>query len=245
MNSSLSQLKNLEKNRAKDINLKELFLVIKRRIWVIVIFMLLGGTVGILQSMKPIVPLYQTSSRVIIGADEASIKTLQVIVKDSTVLDKVVKELNLKETSDVLAGKINVSSIDGSQVVSISVVDSNPVLAAKIANTTAQIFKDEVPNIVGKDYVRFLSKAEVNSAPINPKSHKKLPYYFIFGLVVGIGFGFLLESLDDTVRSERELEPILGVPVLAKISKMTNKNIKKKKQKYPNLENKGETIGYE
>src|SRR4051812_22121184 len=155
--------------RAKEINLRELFLVIKRRALVIALVTIIAGFVGYILNQSTVVPLYQSSSRIIIGADEESRTTLQVIVRDSSILDIVIKKMGLKETSDQLASKITVASVENSQVVSISVVDPNPVMASKIADTTAEIFKEEVPKIVGKDYIRFLSKAKVNPIPINPK----------------------------------------------------------------------------
>lgn len=241
---NVNQIQRQENHKVKDINLKELFLVIKRRFWVIMVITIIASIIGAYLNNLSTTPLYQTSSRIIIGADGESQKTLQVIIKDSTILDKVVKDLNLDKSSEELAGQISVASIDGSQVVSISVIDRDPILAASIADKTAQVFKDEVPNIVGEDYIRLLSNAKVNSSPINQENNNKLYLAIIAGIMVGIGFAFLIESLDDRIRSEKEIEALFGVQVLGKISKMNNRNIKKKKSGRLEIELRGETIGY-
>ena len=241
---NLSQINNPEKRKVKEINLKELYTVLKRRIWVIVIVTLIATLAGIYFSQSAKIATYQTSSRIIIGADEETRKTLQVIMKDSTILDPVVKELQLNRSSDQLAGQISVNSIDNSQVVSINVFDTNPVLAAKIADKTAEVFKQEVPNIVGKDYIRLLSRAKINPVPINQNQNNKMIIGFVFGLVAGIGLAFLLESLDDKIRSEKEIELLLGLPMLGRVSKMNKKNIKRKNNIRLDLELRGETIGY-
>jgi capsular polysaccharide biosynthesis protein len=234
---------NFEKRKAKEINLNEIYKVIKKRIGLVFILTIIAAVVGYLQDHVTITPLYQTSSRVIIGADDQARTTLQVIVKDPTILDKVVQQLKLPITSDALANEITVASIESSQVVSITVVNKDPKLAAQIANTTASVFKDEVPNIVGKDYVRLLSDAKVNPVPINPKKNNKIYMYTIVGVVLGIGLAFLLDSLDNTLRSEIEIERLLGLNVLGKVSKMNKRNLKKKKSKL-NIEVRGETIDY-
>jgi capsular polysaccharide biosynthesis protein len=234
---------NFEKKKAKEINLNELYKVIKKRIGLVLILTIIGAVAGFIQDNVTITPLYQTSSRIIIGADDQARTTLQVIVKDPTILDKVVQELKLSMTSDALANEITVASIDSSQVVSITVVNKDPRLAAQIANTTASVFKDEVPNIVGKDYVRLLSDAKVNPVPINPKNNHKIYMYTIVGFVLGIGIAFLLDSFDNTVRSEGEIERILGLNVLGKVSKMNKRNVKKKKSKL-NIGVRGETIDF-
>jgi capsular polysaccharide biosynthesis protein len=241
---NFNQIQRQENQKVKDINLKELFLVIKRRFWVIMVITTIASIIGAYLNNTSITPLYQTSSRIIIGTDGESQKTLQVIIKDSTILDKVINELNLDKSAEELAGQISVASIDGSQVVSISVIDRDPILAAKIADKTAQIFKNEVPNIVGEDYIRLLSNAKVNPSPINQENNNKLYFSIIAGIVVGVGIAFFIESLDDRIRSEKEIEAILGVQVLGKISKMNNRNIKKKKSGRLEIELRGETIGY-
>ncbi|MGG1399953.1 Wzz/FepE/Etk N-terminal domain-containing protein [Bacillus salipaludis] len=224
-----NQDNNVGQRKAKDINLKELFLVIKSRFWIIVLITALAGIIGFLQSNSKPVPLYSSSTNIIIGADEESRKTLQVIVKDSAILDKVIKEMDLKTTAEALAGQITVSSIESSQVVNISVVDNDPQLAAKIADTTAEVFREEVPNIVGKDYVRILSKAKIKPTPINQSNDfNKLIIAIIGGFVIGIGATFFIESLDDRIRSEQEIETILGLPVLGRVPKTSKRNVKKK-----------------
>jgi capsular polysaccharide biosynthesis protein len=233
----------IEKKKAKEINLSEIYKVIKKRIWPVLVLTFIGAIIGYLQDNITITPLYQTSSRVIIGADEATRTTLQVIVKDPTILDKVVKKLNLPMTSDALANEITVSNIDSSQVVSITVVNKDPRLATQIANTTARVFKQEVPTIIGQDYVRLLSDAKVNPVAINPKNNHKIYTYTLIGLVLGIGLAFLLDSLDNTVRSEQEIEKFLGLNLLGKVSKMNKRNVKRKKLKF-NMDVRGETIEF-
>lgn len=231
--------------KAKEINLKELFLVMKRRIWVIAICTLLFGVIGYILNQSTVVPLYQSSTRIIIGADEESRKTLQVIVRDSSILDIVVEKLNLKETSAQLANQISVASVENSQVVSISVIDLNPEMAAKKADTTAEVFRDEVPKIVGQDYIRILSKAKINSISINPPNKNKVLYGIIGGLVIGIGISFFLETLDDRVRSKKELEELLGVPVLGRVSKINKRSMKKAgNRNQVGVKMEGNTIGY-
>jgi capsular polysaccharide biosynthesis protein len=245
MNNSI-QLNGFEKKKAKEINLQELFQVLKRRFWIIVVVTLIAVFLGLIQSkMTKTIPLFQSSARVIIGADEESRKTLQVIVRDSTILDKVIKELVLNESAETLSGRISVASVESSQVVSISVIDNDPIIAANIANTTAQIFRDEVPNIIGKDYIRILSKAKVNTIPINQENNNKLFIAIIGGLVVGIGLAFLIDSMDNKIRSENEIESILSLQVIGIVPKINNRNVKSKnKSKQKKIQKRGETIGY-
>ncbi|MCM3568207.1 YveK family protein [Neobacillus mesonae] len=243
--SNLQRMGSADQRRAKDINLKELFLIIKRRFLVIVITIFIASFVGYILDQATVVPLYNSSTRIIIGADGESRKTLQVIIRDSSILDIVIKKLGLKETSDQLADKISVASLENSQVVSITVVDTDPVMAAKIADTTAETFRQEVPKIVGEDYIQILSKAKVNSVSINPENKNKVFYGIIGGLVIGIGLAFFLETLDDRIRSKKEIEELLGIPVLGRVPKINNRNVKKAaKTSKLEVKMRGETVDY-
>jgi capsular polysaccharide biosynthesis protein len=227
----------------KEIDLKELFFVIKKRLWVLVIITLLMTSLGIIKNTLFSSPLYQSSTRIIIGANEDYMNTLQVLIKDSTVLDKVVKELDINRSAEGLAGQITVASVNDSKVVNISVVDSDPKLAAEIANTTAKIYKSEIPKIVGFSDVKLLKEANINPYPINSNQNRTIILFLVVGLVLGTGAIFFLDSLDDSIKSNRDVERILGLSILGTVPKMNKRHTKKKNIKQIDIENRGETIG--
>lgn len=216
-----------QKQVAKEINLKELYRVIKERLWIVLLITLLATCAGMIKSVFFTTPLYESSTRIIIDADSDYRNTLQVIIEDSVVLEKVIKKLDIETSPESLAGQINVASMNNSQVVSISVFDTNPVQASKIANTTAEVFKEEIPNIIGFDGVHFLSKAKVNPYPINEDQSRTITIAFVLGLIFGIGLALLLDSLDDSIKSEDDVEELLGLPVVGVVSKMTKRNSRK------------------
>ena len=230
----------MEKSKAKEINLKEVFAVIKKRYLVVLAIVVIFGLLGFVYGQLSTNPLYQTSSRIIIKAGAEDRATLQVIMKDSTIMEKVVERLKIDRSPEAVAGQITVQSIDGSQVVSISVIDTDPIMAASIADTTATVFKEEIPKIVGFNDVQLLSEANVNPYPINDTGNRTFIISIILGLVLGIGLVFFLDSLDDTVQSVQDVEDYLGTPVLGNVSKMKKHNFKKRNKTEKQLENGGE-----
>ncbi|MBS4209169.1 Wzz/FepE/Etk N-terminal domain-containing protein [Bacillus sp. FJAT-50079] len=235
-----------DKRIAKEINLKEVFRIIKRRLWVVLLITIVVTVAGWFYSnLNKSSPLYESSANIIIGANAELRTTLQVIIKDTIVLDKVISELGLQQSPKALAGQINVESIDSSQVVKISVIDTNPERAAHIANTIANVFKLEIPNILEFEDVRILSSAKSNPIPINEDNRNKIIIAAsIFGMITGFGLIFLIDALDDSIKSEREIERILGIQVIGNVSKINKKNKRNvKKKKKAELELRSETIG--
>lgn len=159
-------MNNMKKGIAKEINLKEIFLVIKKRLWIIALITALAGLAGYLYGEKDITLLYQSSARIIIGKD-ADMNTLQVILKDPVVMEKVVEKLELNRSPDALANQISVGILDSSKVVNISVIDTDPNRAADIANTTAEEFKTEITRLLDFNDMEIFSPAKINPTPIN------------------------------------------------------------------------------
>jgi capsular polysaccharide biosynthesis protein len=217
---------------AKEINLKEILGVLKKRAWIGIIITILASIFGYYYStINQTTLLYTSSTNIIINADGGQRKTFEVIIKDKTVLEKVIQELQLERSTDSLAQSIQVGSIEETQVVKISVIDPNPEMAANIANATANVFIQEIPNIMGFDDVRVLSDAQINPYPINESNQNKIiGAAIIGGIVIGIGAIFLVDSLDDSIRSEQDVEHLLEVPILGSVSTMSKKNINKTKK---------------
>lgn len=224
---------NILEENTKEISVKVFFDVIKSGVWIILVVTALSTLGGYLMSGNH-VSLYQTETRIIIGSDSEYMKTLMVMIKDPIVMEEVKINLELSRSSESIADQVDVMKIDESQVVKITVTDTDPAMAVAIANTTAEAFKDKVIDILNFNEVQLLSSAKENNDPINESQGRTIIISFVFGLIVGVGLVFILDSLDETVKKDREIEAILGVPVLGAVTKIKVKKmniIEKIKQK--------------
>lgn len=210
----------------KEINIKHVVAIIRRRLWIMVLFTIIVTSIGAAYTLFFKTPLYASSSRIIIPATNESMNTLKVMVNEPAVLEKVAAQLDVNRSASALSGQISAENVEGSQIVKINVVDKDPVLAAEIANTTAVVYKQEVANILNFENVSILSeaKASQHAVPININHQKTIMMAFCIGLVLSIGLIFLLDSLDDTIKSERSIETLLDIPTLGSISKMNRRN---------------------
>lgn len=62
--------------------------------------------------------------------------------------------------------------------------------------------------------VRVLERAIVPSTPVRPKPVQNLILGLLLGLGTGIGLAFAIEALDNTLKTQTDVEQFLGVPVL-------------------------------
>jgi capsular polysaccharide biosynthesis protein len=148
------------------------------------------------------------------------INTYNDIITSPAILDKVIKELKLDGSAQSLSGQIQVTSAQDSQVAQIVVQDTSAKRATDIANTTASVFQKEVPKLMNVDNVKVLSKATLgeSASPVKPQPLMNIAIAVVIGLMVGVGLSFLLEYLDNTLKTEQDIENLLELPVMGVIT---------------------------
>lgn len=229
------------------IDLKELFETIKKRL-VLILAIALVAVVGVaIVNYYIIKPVYQAKAAILIKetnkgtinnqeiqANLNLINTYNEIIKSPRILDEVGKKLNYSEGQTAgLSGKITVSSVKNSQVISITVeADSQPT-AALIANTVAETFEANIKSIMSIDNVRILTPAKTNpnAAPIRPNKGFNVAIALVVGLIVGGGLALLLEYLDNTIKTERDIEKVLELPILGAVPRIEESKANKKSRK--------------
>jgi capsular polysaccharide biosynthesis protein len=130
--------------------------------------------------------------------------------------------LKLDQPVDTLLGKVKVSAVSNGYLLDITVDDSDPNNARDIALVWVQ---------------KFIEKHQADQAPLDPLNRieitmldKPLPGVLFFpktkqyvlaagilGLVVGGVLAFLLEYLDDTLKTSDDVERFTKLPVVGSI----------------------------
>ncbi|UXH43186.1 Wzz/FepE/Etk N-terminal domain-containing protein [Rossellomorea vietnamensis] len=228
----------------ETISLKELIQTLKKRMSLIIILTLMAVLVSAAISYFALTPIYQSSTQLLVNKsndDQQSfnvgevqtnlqlINTYNVIMKSPAILDIVIDDLKLDMTTGALNEKVTVQSEKDSQVVNISVQDEDPKQAAAIANKIAEVFQTEIVKIMNVDNVSILAKAELgeNPSPIKPQPLLNIAIALVVGLMAGVGLAFLLEFLDNTVKTEQDIEKGLELPVLGVIPTITDSEFQK------------------
>ncbi|THE09493.1 capsular biosynthesis protein [Bacillus timonensis] len=237
----------------ETISLKEIFQTIRKRLWLIVMITAVAvATVGVV-SFFFLTPVYQSSTQILVNQKASDqpylnqsdirtnidlINTYNEIIKTPAILDLVKKELNLTEP---LGDLITVGSSNNSQVMKITVEHTDPQMAVDIANTTANVFKNEIVTIMNVDNVSILSPAVVpeNPVPVKPNPMLNMAIALVVGLMAGVGLAFLLEYLDNTIKTEQDIEKLLELPVLGAIAQIDLEEETRKASESGKSRNKG------
>ncbi|UJF34314.1 YveK family protein [Paenibacillus hexagrammi] len=228
-----------------EFELREYLQIVWRKLWLIISLVVIACVITGIYSYTYIQPIYSASAKLIVNKssehqgvqyiDTATINasillvnTYKEIIKTPSIMDKVVEKYpDIKLSSEQLSRKISINSANETQVITIVVNDSSYQMAAKIVNAVAEVFKEEIPNIMNVDNVTILNKAKGidNPAPINAKPQNNIIISFLVSLMISLGIVFLLEYLNDTIKTEKDVENYLGIPTLISVSKMKMKDV--------------------
>lgn len=215
-----------------EIDLKEYLNVIWFRKWIIIGITLLAIIVSALVSFFVLDPVYETSTTIIVGRSNDSeqaieyndimlnqklVDTYSVVVKSKSVLSEVVSNLKLVETPEQLKDKVSVSPVSDTEIIEIKVQDVDPKLATDIANDLAEVFMENITELMKIDNVQIIDQAEVPRNPIKPNEKLNILIAAVLGVMVGLGVVFLMEYLDNTFKSASDVERHLDLPIIGVI----------------------------
>ncbi|HEY2934661.1 MAG TPA: polysaccharide biosynthesis tyrosine autokinase [Acidobacteriota bacterium] len=143
-----------------DVNLRDLYRVLRKRRWIIMISPLLMGLATFAVTEAP-VPIYEASALVRISRSSTlaglmvdivnygaydNMATQIVVVKSQPILEEVAYRLNMvkghnpKQAVDELKGKISASQQENSDILEVRATSESREEAIALANTTAEIY---------------------------------------------------------------------------------------------------------
>lgn len=243
-----------------ELDLRDYFRILRKRIWLIVAIVLLSTLAAAVYSMFFKEAVYQASTKIIVNraANQAAtgqldlneintnirmIDTYKEIIRTPAIMDRVVAEHpEFGLSSEQLIQRIQVNSVNNTQVMTLSFQDTSYRMAAEIVNAVSLIFQQEIPNLFNVENVSILNEAkmDITPAPVAPNIPLNIAIGFIVSLMLAAGLAFLLEYMDDTLKTEEDIHQALGLPTLAMITRVDEQEKQQSKQESPSYQKAGE-----
>lgn len=228
----------MEENQDYEtIDLLELLGVLRQHILALMLTTVLAALAGFLVSSFVLTPQYQASALMIVNTRQDTsanvtsdqltsasrlVSTYSIIVKSDTVLNQVIANLGLNMTYETLASKVEVSAVDETQVMEITVTDPNPDGARQVCEQITQVAPDAILTAVEAGSVKVISAASVDPDPVSPNIPRNTAIAGVLGLVVCVGILFLRVLLDNKINTEDDVTKHLGLTVIGVIPNYEN-----------------------
>ncbi len=193
-------------------NLYEFFSVIMKR-WKLVVFtMTIPIILSIIICFFIVKPVYKSDTSILIGIPENSetkpytyndllmyqnmVKYYEEISKSRIVTQNTIAALKLPLSVNDIKQNTLVTSIEGTEILVITVQSQDPNEAAKIANQLVQSLKLISTELKGADNVRIIDEAIPVNHPISPNKKLYIFIGFFLGLILSVSIVILLEYID-------------------------------------------------
>lgn len=218
----------------EEIDLKELIRVFWEKKTTIILLMAIFMVLGFIYSSFLVVPKYTSSTKLVLaqsnsGSDTSSITTTDItlnsklistyagILESSKVVRQVISNLGIEDSEESIKNNVSVTSETGTDIIKITVSNTEPKKAADIANEMAVVFTEEVKRLYGMDNVKTLDSAEVSDEPSNIHLSKTMIIFGAIGFIIASACIFIVYMLDNSVKTSEDVERATQIPVLASI----------------------------
>lgn len=218
----------------EEIDLKELIAKIWEKKVTIILLTVILMVLGFIYSSFLVVPKYSSYTKLVLGQSSSAgeggkittnditlnsklISTYTEVIKSAKVIRSVISNLGIEDKEESIRKNVSVTAESGTDIIKITVLNTDPQKAADIANEMAVVFSEEAKRLFGMDNINTLDLAEASKAPANINHVKTIVIFGIIGLVIAIGYVFIIFMLDNSVKSSDDIEKNMHIPVLASI----------------------------
>lgn len=213
-----------------EIDLRELLTALKRRLWLIVLALLLGGGAAGAYSKLVLTPQYTSTAMLYVLSKETTLTSLadlqigsqlttdyRIIMTSRPVLQNVIDSLGLEMSYRMLRNKLSIDNPTESRILTVTVKDPDPRLAKMIVDEVAYTASDYIGDIMEMVPPKMIEEGEIVPVPVSPNNRKNTLLGAIAGAALVCGLTFLEVILNDTIRTDEDVAKYLGLTVLASV----------------------------
>ena len=225
----------VKENEETVIDLGRLLLTLKKNLFSIIAWAVVGLIISLVVLFIFIEPKYSATTDILVNqkndnvqtqyaaqqADLGAVTTYEDILKRSVILSPVLKEVkardNYKGSLGDLQKSVSVSNETNSKIISVTVTDKDAYTAADIANTVAKTFKEKIVKMMKIDNITIVSSAKPNATPVFPKKTLGALVGIVLGALIGVAIAIVRELTDKTVKDMDFLTDEVGLTSLGTV----------------------------
>lgn len=216
-----------------EIDVLQMLKVLWKRKLIIALAAIISGAIAFGYSSFVIKPEFTSTTRIYVvnrnqgdkpGLTNQDLQAGSYLVKDyreiilsQDVLEKVVADQKLNIDAKTLARKVQVTVPADTRIVSISVRDSLPEEASRIANALREVASQKIIAVTRVSDVTTLEEARPAQSPSSPNIRRNTILGFGVGAGLVIIVVLLIELLDDRVKRPEDIEEVMHLSLLGVI----------------------------
>ena len=215
-----------------ELDFKTIWSLVKKNIALIITLTIVGAVSAFFISQFLISPQYEASmtlavnareeAATVIASDQLSaarqlVNTYAVILTNDTLLDDVIRQLQLNYTINDLKRRISAEPVNQTQVMRMTMRDYNPNTAKSVLDVIMYKAEDLLTTTLKAGSVEIVSPPRVNRDPVSPRIGLNTAIGAGIGLFLSISIVFIRKALRNTFISDEDVTTQLGLPVIGVI----------------------------
>ena len=217
----------LENDDEIEIDLRELFLALKKKIvWILLTAIVFAGASGLITKFA-MTPIYSSTAQLYVvskgGLSQLTDLTMgtqltqdyMVIVKTRPVLEQVIADLKLDMDYKELEKKITVENPSDTRIMQITITDKDAALAQSITQDLAEVTAKTVAEKMDVKSPTIIEKAYKADKPDSPSLKKNVLIGAVLGFILMAAAIVIQYLMNDTILKEEDIEKYLGISTLA------------------------------
>ena len=230
----LEQKRQFDPEDEIEIDLKEIFWIIKKKWWLIVLAAILGTGIAGAYSYFMISPTYSSTSLIYIDGGSGSLsgaisslselqigaaltKDYAVIIKSRPVLEEVIENLGLETTYQNLSNLINITTPDDTRMLRITVTAGDPQTAMRIVNELDEVCVWRIQELISSVVPQIVEEGIEQPQKVGPSNTKNALMGGILCAFLVAAFCVMKVLLNDTIKTDEDIEKYIGLPLLSEV----------------------------
>lgn len=237
-----------EYTRLEPIDLIEVLYALRKRLKLLVAAAVLGGILAGAYTHFLITPLYNSTSVLLVLSKDTTLTSLadlqlgaqlakdySVLVTSRPVMKEVISNMGLDMDWAALKANVSVTNPSDTRLLELTVTNPDPDLAKAIVDELAEVASDYVGEQMEVIPPKVIEDGILPEFAVSPNMSRNIMKGALagFALVTILVVAFAL--IDDSIKSEEDIEKYLDIPMLANIPDrkdyISDGQIKKKRRK--------------
>lgn len=219
-----------QQNDEIEIDLFELLGVLRARLGSILLTGIMLAAVFGMGTMFLVESRYESTSKLYIVSQTSSLTSLtdlqagsqltqdyMVLVNSRPVLEKVIDNLGLDLTYEELLRMVALNNPADTRILEITVTINDPYMAKEIVDEISEVSVSRIAAIMNVDEPTVIEYGHLEDSPSSPDLRKNILLGGLAGLLISAVIGIVMYLLNDSVRTEEDVEKYLGLNTLGVI----------------------------
>ena len=224
----------MDNEKEIEISLKDIFGVIKRSLWIVIVTAIVFGIAAFGYSKLFIQKTYISTMKLYVDTHYTTgmssyndlsshnyakdlVDTYIEMLDTNSFYEKIATNLSNKYTAAQLSNMMIYDNSTETETFTLSVVANSPTEAKIIADSVAAVAPEVISHLKDNATLKIVDNPTIPSAPASPNVSKNTLIALIIGIVLALAYIFIKEFFDAKIKYDPDITEYDDIPILAAI----------------------------